>query len=199
VAQQRHINIEDEVLVEKWRLGDAKAIERLAGKYQNRIYNLILRMCANPDDAAELTQDVFVKLIENIDGFQGRSAFYTWLFRIAVNLTLNYCKRKAAVGFVSLDAQAASDDEGVGRSLAGVLRSRKTPDPAKIAENKELCQLIQKSIARMDDEHRVILVLRDIEGMDYAQIAEVLALELGTVKSRLSRARAALRQIMEAL
>jgi len=198
VAHQRHINVEDEVLVQKWRLGDTGALDRLVGKYQGRIYNLTLKICANPDDAAELTQDTFVKIIENIKGFEGRSSFYTWAFRIAVNLTLNYRKRKAAVGFSSLNAPVAAADEQGRRALADVLRDDKTPTPADVAENRELCEIVQNALAKLDDEHRTIIVLRDIEGMDYAQIADVLAVELGTVKSRLSRARAALRQILEA-
>lgn len=196
--QQHHINVEDEVLIQRWRLGDAGAFDRLVGKYQGRIYNLILKICANPDDAAELTQDTFVKIIENIDGFESRSSFYTWAFRIAVNLTLNYRKRKATVGFSSLDAPVAAADELGRRALADVMLDDKTPTPADVAENRELCELVQNALGKLDDEHRTIIVLRDIEGMDYAQIADVLAMELGTVKSRLSRARAALRQILEA-
>jgi len=199
VAHSQHINVEDAVLVQKWRQGDPNAIEKLVCKYQGRIYNLILKICSNPDDAAELTQDTFVKVIENIGKFESRSSFYTWAFRIAVNLTLNYRKRKATVGFTSLDAELAAGDEQARQGLAAILSDDKAPDPAQIAENRELCELIQKGIRKLDDEHRAIIVLRDIEGMDYAQIAEVLGTELGTVKSRLSRARAALRQILEAL
>jgi RNA polymerase sigma-70 factor, ECF subfamily len=199
LAQQRNIRVEDAALVERWRQGDISAIERLAGKYQGRIYNLILKICSNPDTAAELTQDTFVKIIENIDRFEGRSSFYTWAFRIAVNLTLNFCKRKSTVRWTSLDAETAVDDEQPGQTLAMVLKDQKTPDPAQVAENRELCRLVQVALGKLDEEQRTIVVLRDIEGMDYAQIAEVLALELGTVKSRLSRARAALRQILEAL
>ncbi len=198
MARQRHINVEDEVLIQKWRLGDIGAFDRLVGKYQGRIYNLILKICSNPDDAAELTQDTFVKIIESIDGFQGRSSFYTWAFRIAVNLTLNYRKRKATVAFSSLDAPVGGIDEQARSSLAAVLLDDEAPGPADIAENRELCDLVQNALDDLDDEHRTIIVLRDIEGMDYAQIADVLAVELGTVKSRLSRARAALRQILEA-
>jgi RNA polymerase sigma-70 factor (ECF subfamily) len=208
LEQHRHIKAEDATLVERWRQGDISAIERLVGKYQGRIYNLILKICANPDTAAELTQDTFVKIIENIDRFESRSSFYTWAFRIAVNLTLNYCKRKTAVRWSSLDAETSGhqgirssgyQDEPVEATLAGILKDEKTPDPAQIAENRELCRLVQVALGKLDEEQRTVVVLRDIEGMDYAQIAEVLAVELGTVKSRLSRARAALRQILEAL
>jgi RNA polymerase sigma-70 factor (ECF subfamily) len=101
-------------------------------------------------------------------------------------------------GFTSLDASPAGVEPEQKRSLAAVLMDNKTPDPAELAENRELCELVQKALGKLDDEFRTIIVLRDIEGMDYAQIADVLAVELGTVKSRLSRARSALRQILEA-
>jgi RNA polymerase sigma-70 factor (ECF subfamily) len=197
VADQQQINAEDEILVQKWRQGDPKAVELLVCKYQNRIYNVILKICRNPDDAAELSQDTFVKIIEGLDGFQGRSSFYTWAFRIAVNLTLNFRKRKVSAGFTSLDVSNAQPDER-NSALASVLLDEKTPQPSEIAENKELCEIVRKAIDALDEEHRMVLVLRDIEGMNYEQIADVLAVELGTVKSRLSRARAALRQILEA-
>jgi RNA polymerase sigma-70 factor (ECF subfamily) len=199
LEQHQNIKAEDASLVERWRRGDISAIERLAGKYQGRIYNLILKICANPDTAAELTQDTFVKIIENIDRFESRSSFYTWAFRIAVNLALNYCKRKTTVRWTSLDAETVADDEQTKQSLAAILQDEKSPDPSQIAENRELCRLVQAALDKLDDEQKTIIVLRDIEGMDYAQIAEVLVVELGTVKSRLSRARAALRHLLEAL
>ncbi len=197
MAHSQKIDTEDAILVQKWQRGDNNAIEKLICKYQGRIYNLIFKICSNPDDAAELMQDTLVKILENIDKFESRSGFYTWAFRIAVNLTLNYRKRKATVGFTSLDAQTAADNERQG--LDAILSDEKQPDPAQIAENKELCELVQKGLNKLDEEQRTIIVLRDIEGMDYSQIAEVLGTELGTVKSRLSRARAALRHILEAL
>ncbi len=188
----------DAVLVQQARQGDSAATERLIRKYQNRIYNAILRICANPDDAAELTQDTFVKIIENIDKFEGRSSFYTWAFRIGVNLTLNYCQRNIKMGLKSLDTQDSDDntDKGV---LKKFLTDDNLPDPAVVAQNKELCRLVSKALGKLDDAQRAVVVLRDIEGMSYAQIAEVLDIELGTVRSRLSRARTGLREIMEAL
>ena len=108
MTEAANISVDDTILVEQCRQGDSAAMQRLILKYQNRIYNTILKICANPDDAAELAQETFVKVIENIDKFQGRSSFYTWVFRIAVNLTLNYCKRSVKLGFRSLDAE---DDE----------------------------------------------------------------------------------------
>ena len=196
-AAAANINIDDAVLVKQCRQGDSAATERLILKYQDRIYNVILKMCANTDDAAELTQETFVKIIENIDKFEGRSGFYTWAFRIAVNLTLNYCKRSVKLGIRSLDAE---DDEGsirAGQALKQFLSDDSSPDPAVVAANKELCELVVKAMMNLDDAQRAVVVLRDIECMNYAQIAEVLGIELGTVKSRLSRARSNLREILE--
>lgn len=199
MTEAASISINDAVLVQQCRKGDSTATERLILKYQNRIYNAILRICANPDDAAELTQDTFVKVIENIDKFEGRSSFYTWAFRIGVNLTLNHCQRSTRLGLKSLDAENSeysSKDKGV---LKALLTDDDSPDPAAVAQNKELYRLVVKALMKLDDAQRTVIVLRDIEGMSYAQIAKVLDIELGTVRSRLSRARTSLRQIMEAI
>jgi len=198
-SETANISIDDTVLVEQCRQGNSAAMERLILKYQHRIYNVILKMSANPDDAAELTQETFVKIIENINGFQGRSSFYTWAFRVAVNLTLNYCKRSAKLGLRSLDAADDEHNEQAQQLLKDLLSDENSPDPAKVAQNKELCELIMKSLMKLDDDQRAVVVLRDIEGMNYAKIADVLNIELGTVKSRLSRARSNLREIMEAV
>ena len=199
MTEAAKINIDDAVLVEQCRQGDSEATERLILKYQNRIYNAILRICANPDDAAELTQDTFVKVIENIDRFKGRSSFYTWAFRIGVNLTLNYCQRKVRIGFRSLDAED-NEDNGQGKQvLKEFLADDSSPNPAVVAANKELGEIVVDALMKLREEQRVVVVLRDIEGMNYAQIAEVLDIELGTVRSRLSRARSNLREIIEAV
>ena len=193
------MNIEDNVLVEQCRQGDPTAIERLILKYQNRIYNVVLKICADPDDAAELTQETFVKIIENLGKFEGRSSFYTWAFRIAVNLTLNYCQRNAKLAIRSLDSDEGPYDHQATHALKELLSDDKSPDPAAMAQNKEVYEIAIKAIRELDEPQRAVLVLRDIEGMSYARIAEVLGIELGTVRSRLSRARSRLREILEAI
>jgi RNA polymerase sigma-70 factor (ECF subfamily) len=197
VTEVANINVDDAVLVQRCQLGDSAAMERLILKYQNRIYNVILKICANTDDAAELTQDTFVKIIESIDEFEGRSSFYTWAFRIAVNLTLNYCRRSGRLGLRSLDAGDNERGEQAKQALKEFVTDNSLPEPAAVAQNKELCELIVEAIMKLDEPQRAVVVLRDIEGMNYAQIANVLDIELGTVKSRLSRARNNLRQILE--
>ena len=197
LPQTTNISIDDSILVHQCRQGDSAAMERLILKYQNRIYNVILKICANPDNAAELTQETFVKVIENIEQFQGKSSFYTWAFRIAVNLTLNYCKKQVKIAFRSLDAEQDIDSDRAKQQLKDFLNDKSCPEPAEIAQNRELCQIAMKSLMELDDDQRAVVILRDIEGMNYAQIAEVLDIELGTVRSRLSRARSNLRDIME--
>ena len=191
--------VDDVVLVERCRQGDSEAMERLILKYQDRIYNVILRMCKNTHDAAELTQETFVKIIKKINEFEGRSSFYTWAFRIAVNLTLNYCQRSVRLGLKSLDVEENEHSRQSKQQLKELLADESKPDPAVIAQNKELYDIVIQSLMKLDDAHRAVIVLRDIEGMNYARIAEVLDIELGTVKSRLSRARNNLKKIIEAI
>ncbi|OQY04338.1 MAG: hypothetical protein B6I25_07050 [Planctomycetales bacterium 4572_13] len=190
------MSLDDSSLIHRCQRGDSEAMSCLIVKYQDRIYNTILKICQNHDDAAELTQDTFVKVLENIGSFRGKSSFYTWLFRVAVNHSLNYCKRRFKLSPVSLDAENDQIEEGKGK-LAAVLADPNGVDPAAVAQQKELSQMLVNLIGRLQQEHRVVLVLRDIEQMSYAEIAEVLQIETGTVKSRLSRARAKLRQLLE--
>ena len=194
-----NINISDSVLIEQCRAGDSDAMSRLITKYKDRLYNVILRICANPEDAAELTQDAFVRIIENLHRFQQRSSFYTWAFRIAVNLTLNFCRRKVRIEMTSLDAELGGDNEQARVALRNYLADASAPDPAAIAQSKEQVNLIIRAINLLSEDQRAVVVLRDVEGMDYAQIAQIMEVELGTVKSRLARARANLRANLEAI
>lgn len=191
-----NISLDDETLVRQCQHGDPEAMSCLIVKYQDRIYNTILKICSNRDDAAELTQDTFVKVLESIQTFRGKSSFYTWLFRVAVNLTINHCRRRFKLSPVSLDA-TNENLEKQSQRLASILADSEKNDPALMAQNKELIQRILDSIGQLPEEYRLILILRDIEQMSYADIADVLELEYGTVKSRLSRARVALRNLWE--
>ena len=168
----------------------------LIAKYQDRIYNSILKICTNRDDAAELTQDTFVKVLESIGSFRGKSSFYTWLFRVAVNLTLNHCRRRLKFSPTSLDAANDKADQDAAR-ISQLLADSKSKDPAAAAQQKELVQLVTEMIGKLSEDHRVVLILRDIEQMSYDEIADVLEIEKGTVKSRLNRARSALRELLE--
>ena len=198
-APEKHISLGDAALVERCKKGDSEAMERLIVKYQNRIYNVVLKICADPDDAAELTQETFVKIIQNVRKFEGRSGFYTWAFRIAVNLALNHCQRSGRLSVRSLDAEQDRRDGSERQILKDYLSDDSSPDAADIAQRKELYEIAARALLKLDESQRTVVILRDIEGMSYARIAEVLDIELGTVRSRLSRARSKLRDILEAM
>ncbi len=197
--QLDNIMIDEVTLVERCRQGDSSAMGQLIVKYQDRVYNVILKICHNRDDAAELTQETFVRCIEKIDTFKGKSAFYTWLFRIAVNLSFNYCRRRAKVRIVSLDASSSHELGSAVAQLGAYLADERVVDPATLAMNREVGEIIMLAMRRLDDDQRIAIVLRDIEQMSYADIAASLEVELGTVKSRISRARANLREILDSM
>ena len=188
--------IDDVTLVARCQRGDSTAMEALIIRYQDRLYNTILKITQNPDDAAELTQDTFVKVLGKIGDFESRSSFYTWAFSIAVNLAISHSRRKQKIKFSSIDEQQQTDEHGAA-ALKEILSDKSSPDPAAISQNAELCELVVKLLERLSEEHRSVLVLRDIEGMDYEHIAQVLNIGIGTVKSRLSRARNNLRELLE--
>lgn len=197
LKKDSNIAIDDASLVEQCRKGDSAAMERLIRKYHTRIYNVILRICSDPEDAAELTQDTFVKIMEHIGKFEGRSGFYTWAFRIAVNLSINHSRRNVKLRAHSLDK---NNENGTNKSTLNLKMMLEDPDavsPEKTASDKELYELINQAIMKLEEPQRAVIVLRDVSGMSYADIAEILDIELGTVKSRISRARANLRDVLE--
>lgn len=199
VNRESNIAIDDASLIEQCRYGNSAAMERLIRKYHTRIYNVILRMCSDPEDAAELTQDTFVKIIENINKFEGRSGFYTWAFRIAVNLTINHNKRNVKLCAHSLDKNNENRTDKNRQQLKTMLENPDSVNPERVASDKELNELINQAIMKLDEPQRAVVVLRDISGMSYADIAEILDIELGTVKSRISRARGNLRDVLEGI
>jgi len=148
------INIDDSVLVQRSQTGDLEAMERLILKYQGRIYNVILKISGNADDTAELTQETFVKVIESIEKFRGRSSFYTWVFRIAVNLTLNYCQRNARMATRSLDAEDNESDSEARQGLKEFLSDDSAADPAVLAQRRELCELAKQALLRLPEPPR---------------------------------------------
>ena len=179
-------------MVERFRQGDMQAFGALVCKYQDRIFTMVLRMCPNRAEAEELAQESFLRAMERIDQFRGQSRFYTWLFRIAANLTLSHRRRGGRLKFRSmdlLDESGGSQAAGLAEEAAGRRGAR--PDEAAMAAETQ--HRVLAAMDELDDESRIVLVLRDIEEMDYDQIAHVLDLPGGTVKSRLHRARCALR------
>lgn len=173
--------LSDADLANRARLGDRGAYGQIVSLYQDRLYNALLRLMGDPDDAAELTQETFTRGLSRIESFRGASSPYTWLFRIAMNLGLSVLRKTRQRKTFCLSAQNAD------RASAPGL------DPAEEARRTEMHKLVLEALGRVEAEYRAVLVMREIEGFDYQQIAEVLGLPLGTIKSRLFRARLALR------
>lgn len=189
----------EKALLQRVHGGDRGALGDLLRTHQRRLYNVCLRMVSHPDDAAELTQDVLVKVVEKIDTFRGDAKLTTWMTRIAMNLSISHLRKRRLRQTVSIDAPSGSSNgraAGDGLSLAGRLPEERELSPDRRVERGEMLDELQAAIAGLDDDQRAVLVLRDLEQWDYQQIAESLELPVGTVKSRLFRARLALRERM---
>lgn len=164
------------------REGDRFAYGQLAASIQDRLYNGILRIVGDREEARDLTQDTFARALEKIQSFRGECAPYTWFFKIAVNLSISQLRKLQRRRTFSLDAPRRGD--GQAASLARMA--------ADAAEQNEEQQQVLSALGRLDAEYRAILVMRDVEDFDYQQMADILGLPLGTLKSRLFRARLAL-------
>jgi RNA polymerase sigma-70 factor (ECF subfamily) len=182
----------DALVVRRVQAGELHAFSELVVKYQQRIFNACLRICGQHEDAADLTQDAFLKALGAIAEFRGASAFYTWIFRIAINLAMSHQRKRRTRVTISLDGDAGENGAGAGRQLAG-----DAPEPASRMEADELSEQVAAALAALDPEYRVAVVLRDVEGCDYQEIADILEVPVGTVKSRIFRGRMALRGHLE--
>lgn len=188
-------NFEDAVLVRRVQAGEVHAFNDLVTKYQDRVFNTCWRICGDHADAGELTQDVFMKAYQAIGRFHGKSAFYTWVFRIAVNQSLSWKRKQAKRKTVSLDA-GLHDRDGSDKALKNTLASESADDPVAHALATECDKLVTDALAQLDPDQQAVLVLRDIEGMDYQNIADILEVAVGTVKSRIYRGRMSLRALL---
>lgn len=183
---------EDTALLERIRRGEMQAFGSLVAKYQDRVFNLVYRMCGHREDAEELSQETFLRALEKISQFRGQSRFYTWLFRIAVNLVISQRRRSGRIKFQSLSGQEDVVLTHTGDPPAAAARGP-NPGPQRAAITAETQHRVTAALEELDDEMRIVVILRDVEDMDYGQMSEVLGVPVGTVKSRLHRARCALR------
>ena len=189
------IPLEDVELIERIKTGETHAYGILVRKYQDRIFNTCWRICGHMEDARDLTQDAFLKAFQRIHSFRHESAFPTWLFRIAVNLAISHKRSEQRHRTFSLDQNV-----NVPHTQADELTRRggqfTQEDPAESVAKTELQQCILAAMDTLDDEHRAVVVLRDIEGFSYDEISGILDIPTGTVKSRLHRARVTLREAL---
>lgn len=176
---------EDVQWIEATLSGDRGAFGRLVQKYQDRLYSAMVQVTQSRTEAEDLVQDAFVQAFVKLNSFQGASAFYTWLYRIAMNLAFSRRRRRRT--HLSVEQS---------RELAGSEPVAPDPPASASLEREEGAQAVHAALAKLSDEHRAILVLREMEGCDYETIAAMLDLPVGTVRSRLHRARSQLREIL---
>lgn len=181
-------------LVRRLKDRDERAFSELIESNGDRVFNLCFRLLGNREEAEDLAQDVFITVFKKIDTFQGDSKLSTWIYRIASNLSKNRIRYLAA----RHDRSKAEFDEGVDASAAAAALTApaqvKSPDAH--VEGQQLESIMQASIAELEEDHRILIVLRDIEELSYEEICSITDLAEGTVKSRLHRARLALRKKM---
>lgn len=179
-------------LVAASQRGDVDAFNQLVRLYESRVYNLCYRMLGDRESAADASQEAFISAYRNLKRFRGGS-FRSWLFRIATNLCYDILRARKRKPSTSLDAAIAAEDETAYFN---------PPDPAETPDETalrhELGTAIQRALQELPEEQRVVLVLSDIQGFAYEEIAQITASNLGTVKSRLSRGRARLRELLKA-
>jgi RNA polymerase sigma-70 factor (ECF subfamily) len=180
-------------LIRNSQKGDIKTFESLVTMYQGRVFGLCVKLTGNRDDAEDLAQEVFIKAFNSLKGFRLEADFGTWLHRIAVNMWLNIKKKNSRATIVSLDDPIST---GNGEFTREVADDSSGGNPLASLEEVEFRGQVRQALGQLSQEHRAVLVLRDMEGYTYEEIARITDSSLGTVKSRINRARQSLRQII---
>nr|WP_204618930.1 sigma-70 family RNA polymerase sigma factor [Desulforadius tongensis] len=184
--------MDDQQLIERSKSGDYIAFEELVRRYENKVYNVAYRFVGNHADASDLAQEAFIKIYQALGSFRGDSSFMTWIYHITANVCRDELRRRQKKQTISLDDDFQDKD-----NLPLILSlSSDKPGPEEEIERMELREQVQQCLNMLSDEHRLILIMREMQQLSYDEIAKVLGCSLGTVKSRLSRARMAFKQKM---
>lgn len=184
--------IDEARLVRRLKRRDERAFAALVENYQNRVFALVFRMLGDRAEAEDLAQEVFVTVFKSIDSFRGDSKLSTWIYRIAANHSKNrikYLSRRHHKRTRDIDDTRETEFSGP------MVPPSHRPD--QVAEGRQMESIIQQCLAELDDDHRVVIILRDIDHLSYTEIAEIVGVAEGTVKSRLFRGRAALKAMIE--
>jgi RNA polymerase sigma-70 factor, ECF subfamily len=175
---------DDKQLVEAARQGDANAFRELVKRHQRRAYAVALGMVHDPDDARDVVQEAFLKVHKNLATFEGEAQFFTWLYRIVANLCIDLLRKRRGMK-VEFDDAMANDDP----DEAGISPMRTGFDPGRALADKELREKIMAALDKLSPAHRAVLVMREVEGMSYQDMAEQMKCSIGTIMSRLFHAR----------
>lgn len=174
----------DQVLVERVQSGDRQAFGLLVGKYQRKLLRLVSRLVWDPAEAEDVVQEAFIKAYRALPNFRGESAFYTWLYRIGVNTAKNWLSSR---GRRATALSSADNEEAEGFDEAELLRDSDTPE--RMLMTKQIAETVNRAMAALPEELRVAITLREIEGLSYEEISGVMDCPIGTVRSRIFRAR----------
>jgi RNA polymerase sigma-70 factor, ECF subfamily len=184
----------DEELVAQSKDGSREAFSQLVTRYQDRVINLVAQRISDRESAYDIAQEVFIKAFRGLAGFKSEAGFYTWLYRIAINTTLSYRRKVKRHGpMLSLDRSLGRNDEG--RSKIEVADTQ--DGPGDVAVRREQVDAVRAAIALLDDDFNEVIVLRDLQGMSYEEISVVLNCPVGSIKSRLHRARKKLLEVLQ--
>jgi len=181
---------EEQALIQQVQSGDHEAFEQLVKRYEKHVYNLCLRMCGNAEDAKDLSQEAFLKAWRGIGFYKFESSFSTWLYRLTSNVCIDFLRRQKRRPTVSLTVE--DDDTAVEQEVVDT-----APSPEEVALHRERTNAVAAAMAQLEDEFRMVLTLRVIQDLPYEKIADILDIKVGTVKSRLARARLKLKKLLE--
>ena len=181
----------EQVLLERSKAGDIAAFEMLIEAYQKKIYNLAYRIIGNYDDAGDLAQEALIRVFKSIASFKEQSSFSTWVYRITTNVCLDEIRKRKNKKTLSLDEEIHAEEGEMKRQIMS-----SDPQPDELAEKEELRRVVSDAINSLPEDHRLVITLRDIQGLSYDEIALVLNCPEGTVKSRINRARQALKKVL---
>ncbi|HEY3789038.1 MAG TPA: sigma-70 family RNA polymerase sigma factor [Urbifossiella sp.] len=188
------MNDDDRRLIAECLDGRREAFGTLVIRYQIRLYNAAIRLVDTPEDAADVVQDAFLNAYQSLRSFKGDAEFFTWLYRIAFNTAISLKRKKKPT--VSLDASRNGDARDQHREPIDASTDVK---PGSALERTEEERLLHAALARLSGEHRDVLMMKDLDGLKYEEIAEVMGVPIGTIRSRLHRARLELRELLEPL
>jgi RNA polymerase sigma-70 factor (ECF subfamily) len=182
-------------LVTRAKAGELEAFEALTNHYEQRVYSLALRMLRQEQDAEDVTQQTFLSAVENLDGFRGEASFATWLLRIATHAALKVIRKKRGLNTVSLEeATEEADSYGTIPHPEYIADWRQSPE--QLVQKNEIQRLLDDALAKLDEKHRLVFLLRDVEGLSVKETAEALGLSEANTKVRLLRARLQLRELL---
>ncbi len=182
-------------LIGRCKQGDRRAFQELVEKYQRRAYGIAFGMLRNRDDAMDAAQEAFVKVFRNMKSFKGDSSFYTWFYRIVVNVCIDHCRKRAKMKPVEYDETFRRRDER--QDVVPLSGNTRDMHPEVQFEQGELSKVLNAAIESLSENHRTIILLREIEGMSYEDIAEAVGVHVGTVMSRLHHARKNLQKALK--